>query len=305
LLTEQEVRRYAHQSGIDDLMIAERDIVLTYALQRLHQIGFMAQIAFKGGTCIRKMIIGSQGRFSMDLDFTALAEGSNPDDMILDLMNVFEKPYHGIAFSITNAQWRVTQSGLSWAVSPTYRHSWNSEGTFELQISNRERPTLSVVAVPPLEQSYFRWLPYTPATIPCLDRHEILAEKIRACYQRQKVRDLYDLHLFATQVYDRPLVRQLVYLKLWQANDGFDPAAFSSRITGGSYNWDDLEQLLPRRHRVDPSTITRTCVEKYGYLGDATAAEFKLARDHHRNERTLHAELTAEAIAQRARYPGS
>jgi predicted nucleotidyltransferase component of viral defense system len=53
-------------------MIAEKEIVLTYLLQLLAERGILDRLAFKGGTCIRKMIMGSQGRFSTDLDFTGL-----------------------------------------------------------------------------------------------------------------------------------------------------------------------------------------------------------------------------------------
>jgi hypothetical protein len=31
--------------------------------------GFLQRLAFKGGTAIRKLYLGNQGRFSLDLDF--------------------------------------------------------------------------------------------------------------------------------------------------------------------------------------------------------------------------------------------
>ena len=49
------------------------------------------------------------------------------------------------------------------------------------------------------------------------------APRPRACYQRNKARDIYDLGMFATRPLDHPLVRRLVVLKLWQARDSFDP----------------------------------------------------------------------------------
>ncbi len=36
-------------------------------------------------------------------------------------------------------------------------------------------------------------LPFVRADVNCLALPEILAEKIRACYQRNKARDIYDL----------------------------------------------------------------------------------------------------------------
>ena len=65
--------------------------------------------------------------------------------------------------------------------------------------------------------------------ITCLTLPEIIAEKIRACYQRSKARDIYDLSVFATRPLNRPLIRRLVVLKLWQAGDAFDPEALMAR----------------------------------------------------------------------------
>src|SRR6267143_2324924 len=69
----------------------------------------------------------------------------------------------------------------------------------------------------------FELLPFAPAEIDCLALPEIVAEKIRACYQRNKARDIYDLGIYATRPLDQPLVRRLVVLKLWQARDTFVP----------------------------------------------------------------------------------
>ena len=94
-------------------MIAEKAVVLTYVLQRLSETRLLDKLAFKGGTCIRKMFVGSQGRFSTDLDFTSLTD-EQPDDLILELMEAFGEPYHGIQFEIPNRSWYTTSGGLSW-----------------------------------------------------------------------------------------------------------------------------------------------------------------------------------------------
>jgi hypothetical protein len=70
MLTEAQVRRYSPQSGLRDMTIAEKEVVLTFLLQVLSEHGILDRLAFKGGTCLRKMFIGGQGRFSKNLDFT-------------------------------------------------------------------------------------------------------------------------------------------------------------------------------------------------------------------------------------------
>jgi predicted nucleotidyltransferase component of viral defense system len=79
MLTQTQVRRYSAQSGLRDMMIAEKEVVLTFLLQLLSERGILDRLAFKGGTCLRKMFIGSQGRFSTDLDFTGLGEHDHED----------------------------------------------------------------------------------------------------------------------------------------------------------------------------------------------------------------------------------
>ena len=65
--TQPQVQRYAAESGLRDIMIAEKEeVVLTFLLQLLSERGLLDRLAFKGGTCLRKMFVGSQGRFAVD-----------------------------------------------------------------------------------------------------------------------------------------------------------------------------------------------------------------------------------------------
>jgi len=121
MLTRPQVQRYSTESGLRDIMIAEKEVVLTFLLQLLSDRGLLDRLAFKGGTCLRKMFIGSQGRFSTDLDFTGIEEHDH-EDVILDMMEAFEQPFHGIQFAIPDESYYQTQDGLSWGVNPSYVH---------------------------------------------------------------------------------------------------------------------------------------------------------------------------------------
>ena len=70
MIADKFVDLYSRNSGVRDKLVAERDIVLTYALRALLDAGVMDHLAFKGGTCLRKLVFGSSARFSEDLDFT-------------------------------------------------------------------------------------------------------------------------------------------------------------------------------------------------------------------------------------------
>lgn len=289
MLTQAQVQRYAAESGLRDLMIAEKEVILTFLLQLLTERGLLDRMAFKGGTCLRKMIIGSQGRFSTDLDFTGLEEHDH-NDVILAMMEAFQQPYHGIQFGVPDEGYYETQDRLSWGVNPTYTHEWNQsdENEVKLQISRRETPTLQTVMLRQQTQSYFRFLPFEPAEIRCLALEEMMAEKLRACYQRNKARDIYDLGMFAARPQNQPLIRRLVVLKLWQANDGFNPGALMQKFADGrDFDWDDLRQLTNRTREVDQNRITEACVRGFGFLTQLTADEAALAADPYQRQNDL------------------
>ena len=127
MLSQPQVQRYSSESGLRDIMIAEKEVVLTFLLQLLSERGVLDQFAFKGGTCLRKMFLGGQARFSTDLDFTALEEHDH-ETVILDMMAAFEQPFHGIQFTIADESYYETQDGLSWGINPAYTHDWNGSG---------------------------------------------------------------------------------------------------------------------------------------------------------------------------------
>lgn len=296
MLTQPQVQRYAHQSGLRDIMIAEKEIILTYILQLFAEKGILDKLAFKGGTCLRKLHLGGHGRFSTDLDFTAIEE-HNPEDLVLEMMAAFEEPFHDVTFEIGDESYYQTQDGLSWGINPTYKHKWNTGGDSEikLQISFRETPTLPTESVRQCKQSYFMQLEFTPINITSLALAEMVAEKIRACYQRDKARDIYDLGVFATRPLNQQLIKRLVVLKLWQAKDAFDPDKLISKFTDGkNFDWSDLGQLVHRDHTVDQKQITSDCAKGYAFLAEMSAEEQTLAADPYQRERGLWEKLRTD-----------
>ncbi len=296
MLTQAQVQRYSNESGLRDIMIAEKEVVLTFLLQLLSERGILDRLAFKGGTCLRKMFLGTQGRFSTDLDFTGIKEHDH-EEVILTMMEAFEQPLHGLQFAIPDEGYYETQDGLSWGVNPTYAHQWNASGVSEvrLQISRRETPTLPTERRPQIEQSYFKLLPFAPAEITCLALEELLAEKIRACSQRNKARDIFDLGVFATRPLNQPLIRRLVVLKLWQARDSFDPARLIQKFEAGrDFDWDDLVQLVRRTVVIDREKITADCVRGFGFLAELTEQEKIVANDRYQREQAAAERLRGE-----------
>ncbi len=241
MIEKRLVQWYAADAGVD-LDIAEREIALTYVLRIMADHGLLENLAFKGGTAIRKLHLGNQGRFSLDLDFTCIGE-IDPETLILDVVGTFhEQNYFGLEFSVQPSDYYATPDSCGAEV--TYQHDWVREGRFGIQISFRAPPILPVQAAPFLQERYFDWLGVEPPQVPALDLHEIIGEKIRAAAQRSRVRDLHDLYQFATRQFNRDLVRSMAVLKCWETNFALNPEDFLNGLERGHYDWMDLGRLV-------------------------------------------------------------
>jgi predicted nucleotidyltransferase component of viral defense system len=225
-------------------------------LRALLDAGVMDHLAFKGGTCLRKLIFGSAGRFSEDLDFTL--DSDRPDDDVLtDLVEVFNTEHHGITFTFD--EYYKTDDDTSFGGDVYYKHAWNEAGHFRMQVSLRERPTLPVVAGAMKPQAYFSHLEFELFDVRALEADEMIAEKVRAAFQRVKVRDLYDLHRFATTPFNGELLRRLAVLKLWQARSS-TPRRCSRRSVAATTTgptWSDWSAPLNVSSPLRSSRLSR------------------------------------------------
>jgi predicted nucleotidyltransferase component of viral defense system len=276
MIPEKFVDLYARNSGVRDKLVAERDVVLTYALGALVAEGVMGALAFKGGTCLRKLVFGSSGRFSEDLDFTIDTDG-DVDDVLQRVLGALDHEHFGITFRVGDFYKSDGDTSLGGVIR--YRHEWNQEGKFGLDVSLRERPTLPVRAHPLEHQSYFPWLEFQVPAVRRLDVTEMAAEKLRATFQRAKVRDLYDLHRFTQRPFDPELLRRLVVLELWQVQDPFSPERLFGKIRGEAYDWDDLRKLLRVGEKLDPEAVVASVAGRLRPLANLTPLELEVVAD--------------------------
>ena len=276
MIEDKFVDLYARNSGLRDKLIAERDVVLTYALRALSDSGVMEQLAFKGGTCLRKIVFGTTGRFSEDLDFT-LDTAVPEDGVLVRLIDVFNMEHYGITFELD--EYYKTDDNTSFGGEVLYRHAWNSAGRFRLQVSLLERPILPVTRRPMKTQSYFAHVEFDPFNVRSMATDEMIAEKVRAAFQRTKVRDLYDLYRFAATPFDGELLRRLCVLKLWQVRDPFDPEVFFKRIRGGHYDWTDISRLIRSAQRTEAGEILSTIEKRFAVLYDLSEIELEVIKD--------------------------
>lgn len=285
MIGKKHVQWYADGAHVD-LDVAELEIVLTYVLCLLCQAKLLDRLAFKGGTAIRKLHLGRTGRFSLDLDFTSMAEGE-PGDLVLDLVDLFDRrTYQGITFSVPQSGYWATDD--SYGAEVTYQHEWVEAGRLAIQISCRALPLLPVRPTELLHEQYFDWMALKLPRVPALDLLEVIGEKIRAAAQRARVRDVYDLYQFALKPYDRPMVRLIAVIKCWEVGYALDPAAFLRGLGEGKYDWQDLKRLVRRDRWSTPEEIIKTVRDAYDFLEQLSDEETRLARDPYQREVELY-----------------
>ncbi len=182
------------------------DVAQDHALHHLYEAGlFELGLVFKGGTALRKFRLGSEGRFSTDLDFAVEDEG------LAEL--VFE---HLDGVTIDGFTFRIEQT------VPMRRarlHIDSAFGSPAIQARvdiTHELPWLAPQRLRPVPLPIHRAYDFTLAETPVIAIEELLAEKL-ARYRRDSLaRDLYDLAWFSDRPFDEALVRRLTVLKVWR-----------------------------------------------------------------------------------------
>jgi predicted nucleotidyltransferase component of viral defense system len=208
--------RNAQAGGRDAAII---DIAQDLLLRELHGRGALDGLVFKGGTALRKLYAGNQGRFSTDLDFSLAGIGDDPDDVVLGLIAAIEGTEIGpFVYSVRErrGKWSLVvespfnedESDLSSRldVSPAVwmcpvRRGWVAMGVH------------AAYGDPPLPE------------LQAIRMEENLAEKISRLNRTTTARDMYDLAWIAAHHHeiggiDRDLVRRLAVLKIWVDANG-------------------------------------------------------------------------------------
>lgn len=166
----------------------EQDMVIVRSLIEIFNDDLLQeQLAFRGGTALHKLFAQPAARYSEDIDLVQITAGPIGDilDRLRQKLNFFEK---------INVESGTMNSRM------VFRY--NSEGQpsvrmrLKVEINCREHFTLFGHHSVPLKMTS-DW--YTGETsINTFSLNELLATKLRALYQRNKGRDLFDLWYFLT-----------------------------------------------------------------------------------------------------------
>lgn len=284
MIEEKFTDLYAANSKVP-VTIARQEIVLTYVLALLREKNLLSQLAFKGGTCLRKVFFGKQYRFSEDLDFTGLVKAKS-STVLDEIREAFSSPYYDISFQEVIGSARTTGGGVSAGIQFEYR-TLAGTGTFGLEISYRAQPIFPVSAKRLQQQSYYKQLEIIVPDVYTLNLEEIVAEKVRATFQRTRPRDVYDLYFCFQKPISIPIVKTLTILKCWEVRDPFNIDIFLSNLHSTKYRWEELDFLLPKGSRPDSKKMVKLVESKVNIFANLSDQEKEIIEDSKRHREKL------------------
>jgi predicted nucleotidyltransferase component of viral defense system len=169
-----------------DMAQVEQDLILSRALVEIFQNPFLAEhLAFRGGTALHKLFLPEPLRYSEDLDFVQIRPGAIGP--LFDALRSSLEPWMG------KAQRKQGPGVVS------FIHKVQSESPdgrmlrIKVEINTREHFVIlgHQTKAFTVTSAWFTGTANVPTF--CLD--ELMGSKLRALYQRQKSRDLFDLWL--------------------------------------------------------------------------------------------------------------
>ena len=215
-ITRARLLRHAPTSrqGVEAAAV---DIAQNLLLRHLQEIGLLDELAFKGGTALRKLYAGAQGRFSLDLDFS-VRNLDGDSDTILELLVEAVQGLQLGPFGYGTSR-RRGKRHLTIATDLT------STGSLSSKLDVNPPPWLGPTRrgwVPQDVHAQYGG-PLPQLTVVRLE--ENVAEKVARLNRTTTARAVYDLawlwrHYRDDGGLDAALVRRLAVLKIWVGAHG-------------------------------------------------------------------------------------
>ena len=173
-------------SGAPGREAAIIDIAQDLLLAYLQTNGYLEDVVIKGGTAIRKLYAGKEGRFSLDLDFAVDDPFASIEDKSFDFVSVID------GLHIEQFTYSISERRNKWYIE--LNSPFNEGDIFRTKLDFAPVPWLSPVSRAfqelPIHKQYGFQLP----EIKTVRLEENMAEKIARLNRTSTARDLYDLN---------------------------------------------------------------------------------------------------------------
>lgn len=185
------VTAWRNRAPWPDEGLVEQDLVLSRALVEMfsHPV-VAAELAFRGGTALHKLIFETPLRYSEDIDLVQVQAGP-----IHELMQAIHQQLDGWLDSPSTRQ---GATGVKMIYAFESESEPRSRRKLKVEIQTREHSTvLGLDALPfAVSNPWFTG----DVRVPIYRPEELIGTKLRALYQRKKGRDLFDLFQSLTQL---------------------------------------------------------------------------------------------------------
>lgn len=182
MLNRYEIERIAKEKG-EPARIIEKDYLLEMVLFLIQEQG--SGLVFKGGTALYKL--HSLNRLSEDLDFT-LSGKLHTEKLVQGIMRKLKRMgIHGRIKEIES--YRNQQNIRIELRGPLFDGNPQNTTRIVLNVSMKEKPLYKARE----EHLYPAYRDIPAFSVAVMPLQEILAEKVRALFTRNKPRDVYDI----------------------------------------------------------------------------------------------------------------
>lgn len=303
MFTEVQILAYATEQKIN-VTQAERDMYLTCLLLLFSKYTITSKLAFKGGTCLSK-IHWDRWRISQDLDFTIRPAYRNID-IYNELLHKFtwpdktERQLGGTTFGIlASSDNRVNENTCE--ITFYYERHKDVPLGIRCQISFRDDIIYDGLSFEFAKKSYFNTIIdkmggyYSFPKFKCLHKYEVLAEKLRAVFQRVGERDLFDTVYFARKDPEisashelQNLIRKMFVLKMWKEKEFFTWDRMVDAVETISQTWLTCKECIPDDiwGSIPPiDKVKKEFLDSYKFLKKLTTEEKYLLDDVEKQSR--------------------
>ena len=212
-LTEGFIARHTPTgSGAAGREAAIIDIAQDLLLSYLEDTGKMDNICIKGGTAIRKLYAGREGRFSLDLDFSVDNDCSDPKEIAAEFVDEIN------GLKLGPFRYSVSERRGKWYIG--LESQFNDGEIFRTKLDFASCPWLEPVKKSVVELPIHKQYGFLLPKIHTVRLEENMAEKIARLNRTSTARDMYDLNWImespsVSSTINKALIRRLVVLKIW------------------------------------------------------------------------------------------
>lgn len=203
-LTKRDILEHQQSVHWPDLRQVEQDLLLCQTMIELFNDAFLqTQIAMRGGTLLHKVHLAPAARYSEDIDLVIVGDGT--DD---DISNAIRRVMANTLGKPSSSAWQEIKLAIRNAVKPSkvLREIYHVPSItnpsakplkIELEVNATERKPFLPIAQLPFALQLRNQTQQT--MLRGFDIHEMLGTKMRALFQRNRGRDLFDLYWALTK----------------------------------------------------------------------------------------------------------